>query len=204
MRNWCIKAQKEHPAFLTASNCFFFWTRSSSIRLTLARSKFSWSGLSASWNTFHLDPFWSEETGHCGAVHRRSRTESSQEDGDVLTGWSSFSLFSSDICFCFRISSFTGRRRFPFETGGGKGGQNGRQSCHVNNWRKTLDMQFGTFTDCVQVTFIGIFNQVTFHLWSRGCGIQILCATIATLLFFCSHDEMTAKKINIGFFKMPV
>lgn len=26
----------------------------------------------------------------------------------VLTGWSSFSLFSSDLCFCLRISSFTG------------------------------------------------------------------------------------------------
>lgn len=47
---------------LTASSCFFFWTRSSSIRLTFARSKFSWSGLNTSWNTCHRDPFWGSET----------------------------------------------------------------------------------------------------------------------------------------------
>lgn len=46
---------------LTASSCFFFWIRSSSIRLTFARSRFSWSGFKASWNICHLDPFWISE-----------------------------------------------------------------------------------------------------------------------------------------------
>lgn len=48
-------------ALLTASSCFFFWIRSSSIRLTFAKSKFSWSGFKASWNICHLDPFWISE-----------------------------------------------------------------------------------------------------------------------------------------------
>lgn len=46
---------------LTASSCFFFWTKSSNIRLTFARSKFSWSGLRISWKTCHRGQFWGPE-----------------------------------------------------------------------------------------------------------------------------------------------
>ena len=58
---------------LTASSCFFFWTSSSSIRLTFAKSKFSWSGLNTSWKTCHLDPFWKTETLISNKLESKSR-----------------------------------------------------------------------------------------------------------------------------------
>lgn len=76
---WSVKS-------LTASSCFFFWTSNSSIRLTLARSKFSWSGLRTSWKTCHLDPFWDWQTIRLSDSdqHKKTSLGFDSQDGRVL------------------------------------------------------------------------------------------------------------------------